>query len=558
MIDSPGVALPGVAQPGVAQPRVAQPSVLEQAKALLWLRVTLWKRRLIQQRQWGRLILTVLFLLLGLAFSVSISFLLVDAAHELANDPASLAQRGGPLAIFATWLSMALAGRLWFALLPRGQTGSFIDPRRFAIYAVPPRLISAMNFAAQLLEPVWLFFWPPLIALAWVIGKIPGAPKAWALLIAEAGAVWAVAGLLHLGGAVAGAFDARPFLRRGFSVVLVFAGFSAFQLSLARPGRPGMAALFAGHHWQLIALTPPGWAAVLAQSLSEGRPLHALTPALLLFLAGALSGVLAHRLSTREAVRPQETVEAPGSAKRAAGWKLPFVSGAFSAILEKEVKTVVRVGWLQIVLVPVGYLMLRTFSPGARAPGGEPLLFAAAYAHLGVLEIATNAFGRDVGAARAYFLWPVSHRALLAAKNTVAYVFSLAIFLGILAVAIYSAPVTFAQAATGFIAHAAIFPLLATVGNVSSVLWASPIRGARLRSARGAGPVGARFLAIGLLGGAAWAPYWLSQVSGLPQAALYLGELVAMSIAYGGLLAFAAHLLEAKKGPLLLALAMDE
>src|SRR5207248_7154908 len=47
---------------------------------------------------------------------------------------------------------------------------------------------------------------------------------------------------------------------------------------------------------------------------------------------------------------------------------------------------------------------------------------------LGVLEIATNAFGRDVGAARAYFLWPVSLRVLLAAKNAVAYGFSAAIF----------------------------------------------------------------------------------------------------------------------------------
>ena len=534
------------------------PSLAEQARALLWLRLTLWRRRLVQQREWGRLIITVLGLLGGLVFSVSIAILILQSGEDLASRSQELARRGGPLAIFATWLSMVMAGRLWFALMPRGQTGSFIDPRRFAIYAVPPRLVSAMNLLAQLLEPVWLFFWAPLIAIAVAIGKLPRAPSTGALLVAEAGAIWAVAGLMHLGGAVAGAFDSRPFLRRGLSVVLAFGGIAAFQLSLAKPNRPGIASLFAGDHWKLIALTPPGWSATLAQALSDGRPLHALTPFFLLFTVGAACALFAHRLSLRESVRPQQTVQAPPSTTNAAGWSLPFVSGSFSAILEKEAKTVVRVGWLQLVLVPVGYLMLRAFTPGARALGGEPLLFAAAYAHLGVLEIATNAFGRDLGATRAYFLWPVSHRALFAAKNGVAYFFSLAIFGTLAVVAVFAGRVTVGQVALGLIAHLAIFPLLATIGNLSSVFWPAPVRGARLARVRGSGPVGARFLAMGVLAGAAWAPYWLAGLLRLPLAVTYLGEFVAMSIAYGGLLTFAAHLFESRQGQLLAALTKDE
>ena len=341
-------------------------------------------------------------------------------------------------------------------------------------------------------------------------------------------------------------------LRRGLTVSLVLLGFAAFQLSIALPGRPGLAALFAQHHWRAIAWTPPGWTALLAQALSDGRPLHALAPALLLFLLGLFGTVAAHAISLREAVRPPEPVQA--SRVRGRGWRFPLVPDAFSALFEKEAKTVLRIGWLQLVLVPVAYLLLvRTVSGGP-----QPLLVAAVYAHLGVLEIATNGFGRDVAAARAYFLWPLSLRQVLAAKNAVAYCFSALIYLLLAAVAWSSARVTFTQVLVGLLAHAAIFPLLATLGNALSVLFPMPVRGARLRRVRGAGPVGARMVALALLAGAAWAPYLIAQAIGLPLFAAYAGALVAMSIAYLGLLSACAHLLDGRRDSLLAALSKDE
>jgi hypothetical protein len=330
------------------------------------------------------------------------------------------------------------------------------------------------------------------------------------------------------------------------------AGLAAFQLSVARPGRPGLAALFAVQHWSAIAWTPPGWTALLAQALSEGRPLHALAPALLLFLLGLGCTAAAHELSQHEQVRPPEPVQA--SRAGGGGWRLPLLPETFSALFEKEAKTVLRIGWLQLVLVPVAYLLLmRTV-----AAGPQPLLVAAVYAHLGVLEIATNAFGRDVGAARAYFLWPLSLRQLLAAKNAVAYCFSALIYLLLAGVAWTSARVSTGQVLVGLIAHAAIFPLLATMGNALSVFFPMPVRGARLRRVRGAGPIGARMFALALLAGAAWAPYLIAQALGLQLFAAYLGALVAMSIGYLGLLSAGAHLLDARRESLLAALSRDE
>jgi len=175
-----------------------------------------------------------------------------------------------------------------------------------------------------------------------------------------------------------------------------------------------------------------------------------------------------------------------------------------------------------------------------------------------VLEIATNAFGRDVGAARAYFLWPVSLRQLFAAKNAVAYVFSAAIYLLLAIVAWTSARVTFEQVLVGLLAHGAIFPLLVATGNVLSIYFPMPVRGARLRRVRGAGPIGARMFALFLLAGAGWTPYWIAQALGLRLFAAYGGALVAMSAAYLGLLGLCAHLLQARREPLLAALARDE
>lgn len=527
---------------------------MEQARALFGLRVTLWWRRIVRERRWGQALVGLFTAVMGAGFSAGLCALILDGASEMLKRPGEVEARGGPLAVFATWLTMALVGRVWFALMALGQSQSFVDPRRLRVFPVAPRLVSAINFAALFFDPMWLVLYPPIAAIAVAVSQLPDAPSLPALLVSEAFAIFATVGLLHLGAAIGAAFDARPMLRRGFSVALLLVGFASFQLSVAMPGRPGIASLFAEHHWRVIAWTPPGWTAVLAQSLSQGRLLHALTPALLLFIVGLLCSMGAHALSQRELLKPPEPTQAPSRAAKGAGWRLPLVPEAFSALLEKETKTVVRIGWLQLVLVPVAYLLLvRTIDTGR-----QPLLIAAVYAHLGVLEIATNAFGRDVGAARAYFLWPVSLREVLAAKNAVAYLFSAAIYLLLAMVALSSARVTGAQVLLGLLAHAAIFPLLAAYGNVASIFFPMPVRGARLRRVRGAGPIGARLFAVTLLAAAAWAPYVLAHLLRLRLFATYAGALLAMSIAYLGVLGFCAHLLDSRRESLVAALARDE
>ena len=481
-------------------------------------------------------------------------------ATELEKSPERVEARGGADAIFATWLAAVLLARVWLALLPRGQSGALFDPRRFLVFAVPPRLVSALNFVAQLLDPAWLFFWPILAAISFAGSRIPGMPGPFALFCAEALCVWAVAGLLHLVATLSGALDSHPAMRRIASVGFFAAAFTLFQFGLARAGRRGVGSLLAGSAWKAVGYTPPGWAARFAQEVSRGHALGALALAALLFAVGLAAASLAHVISLREARRPVEAGPSPSAAARSKGWKIPGLPDRLAALFEKEAKTVLRVGWLQLVLVSVGFLVLRSFV--FRDQAGfirrEPLLFAAVYAHLGVMELATNCFGRDLGGARAWFLWPVSPRAVLVAKNAVAYAFSVLIFAALVLVAFATGPVSLEQIAIALLAHLALFPLLATVGNVSSVLWPVPVRGMRLRRVRGSGPVGSRMFALLLLSLAAWGPFAVAAILGLPAAVAYLAEATAMALAYGGLLAFAARLVESRRESLVAALSQDE
>ncbi|HZX97827.1 MAG TPA: hypothetical protein VFE90_25140 [Myxococcales bacterium] len=523
-----------------------------QARALLALRVLLWWRRFVRDRQWGRAVAGLMGAGMGAFVSASLCALVLTAAAELQRDPARLQARGGPLMLFAAWATLSLLARVWFGLLSLAQQQGFLDPRRLRPFPVSERLVSAINLMALLFDPVWLLLYPPLFCIALAVARLPGAPAAASMLVAEALAVWATAGLLHLGAAIAALFDARPALRRGFSVVLLIAGVVGFQLSVALPTQQGISELFAHRHGALLAWTPPGWMAQVAGRLSGGAPLRALAPALLLAALGLGGSAAAHALSRRELRRPPETGRA--AVARGAGWSLPLVPARFSALLEKEARTALRIGWLQLVIVPVAYLLLVR----AVLPGPEPLLIAAVYAHLGVLEFTTNAFGRDAASARGWFLWPVAMRAVLLAKNVVAYGFSLAIFLLLALTAGFGGRITPGQFAVGLLAHAATFPLLATYGNVVSTWFPVPVRGGRLRRVRGAGPVGSRLTAMLLLAGAAWAPWALARLGVIQLYAAYAGELIALGVAYPALLGVAAHLIETRRELLIASLLRDE
>jgi len=84
---------------------------LEQANALIALRAKLWWRRLVQGRQWVRIAVGAVAALLGVMFSFSLCLVIFDATHRIRQAPEALRDLGGPLSVFASWVTLALAGR---------------------------------------------------------------------------------------------------------------------------------------------------------------------------------------------------------------------------------------------------------------------------------------------------------------------------------------------------------------------------------------------------------------------------------------------------------------
>ena len=533
--------------------------LLDQASALVGLRWTLWQRRLWREKAVVRLLLQLFGVLGGGALSLSLAFRVYREAARLSESRFEVLAAGGPLAIAAAWLTLGFAARLYLALLSLARGTPFLDPRRFLLYAVPPKLVTAINVVAQLFEPVWLFFYPPAIAVALGVARIPGAPGVFPLLFAIALLVLAAAAAFQLALAAIAEVNAHRVLRR-----LLFAGIlgaaALFFFGVLHLAESAEDLSLEGVSWPLLRRMPPGWAVALADALSRGRPLDALGDLSLLLSAFCFTVALAHRLSLREARRAGETVLAGKPPAGAPGWSLPPLSGPVSALIEKEFKTVFRAGWQQMIAAPVGFLILRfaVMHDGARMVGPQPLLVAAGYAHLGVLGYTVNAFGWEVDAARGWFLWPVRGRTVLAAKNAVAYCVSLLIFSVLAGLSLLGGKLTGEQLVVGLCAHAATFPLLATVGNACSVWFPSPMRGARMRRSPGGTAVLARLSTLGLVALAAWAPYGLAKLLGIPLIAAYLGELLVMAVAYGGLLAASESLLRYRREPMLKLLARDE
>jgi len=108
------------------------------------------------------------------------------------------------------------------------------------------------------------------------------------------------------------------------------------------------------------------------------------------------------------------------------GWSVPGVTGAVSAVLEKEMRYLSRSGPMLFTLVmPLVVLMIFRFTPGKSDSSASVLGHAsdlafpvgAAYALLILTNLVFNSFGADAGGIQFYFVSPVRFREILMGKN---------------------------------------------------------------------------------------------------------------------------------------------
>ena len=548
-----------------AQQRSAGAILREQTLALLGLRWAVWRRRLTSEGKWGRILFGVLALIAGLGITGLGVFGMIMLGMKLKDSPSSLARVGGPTALLGLVLTAMLGVRLYLSIISVATGVPFLQPRRFLVYAVPPQLITAINCVAQLFEPAWIVFYAPAAALAYVMSKVPDGPPIAATLLALVLLFLCAAAMLQAVIAMVAELFAHKIWRR---VGLLFLMCGGWGVSLALSGSKAQSMLSPQHVWAVARYLPSWIAARLTEALRLGLWVHALESISALVVTGLVAALLGHKLALREARRAPETIVADaGSTSGPAGWRIPFVPGPIAALFEKEVKTIFRAMWLQMIAGPVGFLVMRFLllqghsaqgKTGGPFLGPQPLIMGAFYAHLGVMAWSVNVFGVDGQAARGLFLWPLRGRTVLAAKNAVAYAVSLTIFVLLAGLSSLVAPLTLTQIIVGLCAHAATFPVLAALGNTTSIYFPSPMKGGRLQRQPGGATAMARIGALALMALTGWAPYALAPILRMPLIAMYVGELLVMAIVYGGLLSFSESLLEARREPMLRSLAKED
>jgi len=170
---------------------------------------------------------------------------------------------------------------------------------------------------------------------------------------------------------------------------------------------------------------PPGLCARIVTEAMQGQ--HSSATLSLVFVGiyvSALLGVLHLRLRGQY----RGDVSASGKKPRAApidggirrGWQVPLLSGALSAVYEKELRYFSRSGPMLFTLVmPV--IMVFLLWGGRRALLGQQMNFVfpigAAYCLLVMTNIVYNSFGGDGGGIQFYLFSPISFRQITAAKN---------------------------------------------------------------------------------------------------------------------------------------------
>jgi ABC-2 type transport system permease protein len=179
-------------------------------------------------------------------------------------------------------------------------------------------------------------------------------------------------------------------------------------------------------------LFPPGLAADAIAAASQNQPLRALGDLALLCTYSVVALWLLN-LRLRAQYRgenlgevPARRIQAAGKTEAAVGWNIPGVSGAVSAIIEKEFHYLSRSGpMLFTFIMPVMVLVIFRVSATKSGSSGGILAHAsdlafpvgAAYILLVLTNLLYNTFGGDGVGVQLFFLSPVRFREVLLGKN---------------------------------------------------------------------------------------------------------------------------------------------
>jgi len=480
---------------------------MAQLRTLVWLKWTLFRNSLRSSKAVVNRIASVLAMLAALALALFIALGLGVAAYALTSPELALhtfqpKTRAGVPAVpsteFIFFSIFALCYLLWSTLpLSMGSSRQF-DPGNLLLYPISLRKLFAVDFVSEIASIQSVFAIPAIIAIGIGTGVAQG-KIAGAILIALVAAAFGVALSKWVSTSVGSLIRSKR--TRGetlLALIGVVAGLGGALFGQIAP-------LIFRHAQSIPALrwTPPGAIAfALTHGLREGRG-AGYTLALAVVIAYTMILVsISYWLSRRAVLGGGKTKEARRQTattvteRNYAGWDIPLVSPAASAIIEKEVRYMMRNAQLRMMtLMPLILIAIRLTNRqrfDRRGVGTDGSAFVTGFLKYGQGLMATggilyvflilsglfcNQFAFEHGGMRTLVLSPIDRRNILLGKNlaisSVALIFSAGLLL--------INELVFRDLSVGTLLFAALsfftfVPLMSVIGNWFSVRFPKPMK----------------------------------------------------------------------------------
>ncbi len=434
-------------------------AILSQLSTFLWLKWKLFRNSLRSSKAVANRVASILGMLAALIFAVVVAIGLGLAAFALTSPaiivhatPNRTKASGFPSAEFIFFSIFALCYLMWATLpLSIGSNRQF-EPGRLLIYPISLRKLFAIDFISEVTNLQSIFAIPAIVAVGLGAGLGSGM-LGLALIATIPAAVFGVALSKWLSISL-GSLTRRRRTRGETLLALigVVAGLGGALIGQLAPALLRHAESFRGLRW-----TPPGAAAVaLTSGLREGAAGD------YLLAVATLTGYTVILIAASYWIA-QRAVLGGGGKRRAAvgagqasteaytGWELPLVSQQLSAVVEKELRYVMRNAQLRMmVLMPLILIVVRlvntnrssdevTYGSSSGATDflayGEGLIASGGvlYVFLILTGLSCNQFAFEEGGMRSIILSPVDRRTILIGKNIaltiVALLFSIALLI---------------------------------------------------------------------------------------------------------------------------------
>jgi hypothetical protein len=484
---------------------------MSQLLTLLWLKWSLFRNSLRSSKAVANRIATVFGMLAALALALLVALGLGVGAYLLTSpytDMSGIQAQGGgaktlPSAEFIFFSILALCYLLWSTLpLSIGSSRQF-DPGNLLLYPVSLRKLFALDFISEVASLQSVFAIPAIIAIGVGAGLAQG-HLGGGVLISLAAALFGLALSKWISISVGSLI--RKKRTRGETLLAllgVIAGLGGAVFGQIAP------VLFR-HAESITALrwTPPGAIAyALTHGLRDGNTIGYTFALLAISAYTAILIAISFWLSRRSILGGGRKIRAGVKSEVVSrssytGWEIPLLPPALSAVVEKELRYLMRNAQVRtLTLAPLIVLVVR-FMNRRRFGQGSP--FSAEFlkygeglmATVGVLYVFLilgglfgNQFALDHAGMRTMILAPVERRNILLGKNIAMSALALVFSGGLLLVnELVFGDISLSALLFTMLSFSIFVPLMSVVGNSLSIRFPKRMKfGKRLNSSGVAG-----------------------------------------------------------------------